>query len=109
MKHSVTVQIAGVRYALKTDEDERWVKAVAAMVDERFRDVQKKTRTPDTQAVAMLTALQIAEELFRERRDTRVNCGKRFAKRVSRCLTSCRAKREYDRRLIVPVCRRVDK
>lgn len=70
MKHSVTVQIAGVRYALKTDEDERWVKAVAALVDERFREIQKKARTPDTQAVAMLTALQIAEELFRERRDS---------------------------------------
>jgi cell division protein ZapA len=68
MKHSVTVQIAGVRYALKTDEDERWVKSVAAFVDERFRELQKKTRTPDTQAVAMLTALQIAEELFGERR-----------------------------------------
>jgi cell division protein ZapA len=70
MKQSVTVQIAGVRYALKTDEDERWVKAVASLVDERFREIQKKARTPDTQAVAMLTALQIAEELFRERRDT---------------------------------------
>ncbi len=68
MKQSVTVQIAGVRYALKTDEDERWVKAVAALVDERFREIQKRARTPDTQAVAMLTALQIAEELFRERR-----------------------------------------
>ena len=70
MKHSVTVQIAGARYALKTDEDDRWVKAVAALVDERFRDIQKKARTPDTQAVAVLTALQIAEELFRERRHT---------------------------------------
>ena len=70
MKQSVAVQIAGVRYALKTDEDERWVKSVAALVDERFREIQKKARTPDTQAVAMLTALQIAEELFRERRDT---------------------------------------
>ena len=70
MKQSVTVQIAGARYALKTDEDERWVKSVAALVDERFRDIQKKARTPDTQAVAVLTALQIAEELFRERRDT---------------------------------------
>jgi len=70
MKQSVTVQIAGVRYALKTDEDERWVKAVAALVDQRFREIQKKARTPDTQAVAVLTALQIAEELFRERRDT---------------------------------------
>jgi cell division protein ZapA len=70
MKQSVTVQIAGVKYALKTDEDERWVKSVAALVDERFREIQKKARTPDTQAVAVLTALQIAEELFRERRDT---------------------------------------
>ena len=70
MKRSVTVQIAGVKYALKTDEDDRWVKAVAAFVDARFRDVQKHTRTIDTQAVAMLTALQIAEELFNERRQS---------------------------------------
>jgi cell division protein ZapA len=70
MKHSVTVQIAGVRYALKTDEDDRWVKAVAGVFAPPLPSVQKKARTPDTQAVAMLTALQIAEELFRERRQT---------------------------------------
>jgi len=67
MKRSVTVQIAGVRYALKTDEDDRWVKSVASFVEEKIRDVQKRARTPDTQAAAVLTALQIAEELFRER------------------------------------------
>ena len=67
MKRSVTVQIAGVRYALKTEEDDRWVKAVAAFVDGKIREVQKHTRTVDTQAVAVLTALQIAEELFSER------------------------------------------
>ena len=71
MKRSVTVQIGGARYALKTDEDDRWVKAVAAFVDGKFRDTQKHTRTVDTQAVAVLTALQIAEELFRERRNGR--------------------------------------
>ena len=67
MKRSVTVQIAGVRYALKTDEDDRWVKSVASFVEEKIRDVQKRSRTPDTQSAAVLTALQIAEELFRER------------------------------------------
>jgi cell division protein ZapA len=67
MKRSVTVQIAGVRYALKTEEDDRWVKSVASFVEEKIRDVQKRARTPDTQAAAVLTALQIAEELFRER------------------------------------------
>jgi cell division protein ZapA len=70
MKRSVSVQIAGVRYALKTDEDERWVKTVAAFVEGKIRDAQKTTRSPDTQAVAVLTALQIAEELFHERRRT---------------------------------------
>jgi len=70
MKRSVTVQIAGVKYALKTDEDDRWVKSVAAYVDSRIRDVQKSSRTPDTQAAAVLTALQIAEELFNVRRQS---------------------------------------
>jgi cell division protein ZapA len=69
VKRSVTVQIAGVRYSLKTDEDDRWVKMLAAYVDGKFRDAQKHARTPDTQSVAVLTALQIAEELFKERRE----------------------------------------
>jgi len=67
MKRSVSVKVAGVTYALKTDEDDRWVKAVATYVDGRIRDAQKQSRTPDTQAVAVLAALQIAEDLFRER------------------------------------------
>ena len=70
MKRSVSVQIAGVKYALKTEEDDRYVKQVAAFVDGKIRDVQKHTRTVDTQAVAVLTALQIAEELFHERRQS---------------------------------------
>ena len=43
---------------------------MAAFVDSKIRDVQKHTRTVDTQAVAVLTALQIAEELFNERRQS---------------------------------------
>jgi cell division protein ZapA len=70
VKRSVSVQIAGVKYSLKTDEDDRWVKSVASFVDAKIRDAQKHTRTVDTQAVAVLTALQIAEELFTERRET---------------------------------------
>jgi cell division protein ZapA len=71
VKRSVSVQIAGVRYSLKTDEDERWVKSIAAFVDGKMREVQKSTRTVDTQSAAVLTALQVAEELFAERRGTR--------------------------------------
>jgi cell division protein ZapA len=67
VKRSITVQIAGARYALKSDDDDRLVKALAAYVDSKMREVQKTARTPDTQALAVLTALQIAEELFAER------------------------------------------
>jgi len=71
VKRAVSVQIAGVKYSLKTDGDERWVKSIAAFVDGKIREAQKHGRTVDTQAVAVLTAMQIAEELFTERRATR--------------------------------------
>ena len=67
MKRSVAVQVAGQRYTLKTDQDDRMVKSLAAYVDAKFRDVQKASHSPDTQAVAILTALQLAEELFQAR------------------------------------------
>ncbi len=41
---------------------------MAAHVDKHLRDVQKQTRAVDTQSLAILTALQITEELWQERR-----------------------------------------
>ena len=70
VKRSVTVQIAGQKYSLKTDDDDRLVRAIAAYVDGKFREIQRVTRNPDTQAVAILTALQAAEDLFRAREET---------------------------------------
>lgn len=67
MKRSVVVEVAGQRYTLRTDDDDRMVRQVATYVDAKFRDVQRTSRSPDTQAVAILTALQVAEELFQTR------------------------------------------
>lgn len=63
------MQVAGQRYTLKTDNDDRLVKSLVAYVEGKFRDVQKASRSPDTQAVAILTALQVAEELFQTRQE----------------------------------------
>lgn len=68
MKSPVQVQIGGQRYTLRSDEDERVVREMAAFVDEHFREVQKATRVADTQSLGILTALLITEELFKERR-----------------------------------------
>jgi cell division protein ZapA len=71
MKRQVAVQIAGQRYVLRSDEgEEETVRELAAYVDARMRDIQRHSRTADTQAVATLAALQIAEELFGERKAT---------------------------------------
>jgi cell division protein ZapA len=70
MKRPVTVHIAGQKYTLRSDADEREVRALAAFVDGRLKDIQKQTRTADTQSLAILAALQIAEELFGEREAT---------------------------------------
>jgi cell division protein ZapA len=67
MKRSITVQIAGQRYTLKSDADEDEVKALAAHVDSRIREIQKAVRGADTQSVAVLAALQVTEDLFKER------------------------------------------
>jgi cell division protein ZapA len=67
MKRSVTVQIAGQRYTLRSDAAEGTVRDIAAFVDKRMKEIQRQTRTADTQSLAILTALQIAEDLFGER------------------------------------------
>ena len=68
MKRAVTVTIAGQRYSLRSDAEDREVRALAEYVDGKIREVQRHTKTPDTASVAVLTALQIAEELFALRR-----------------------------------------
>jgi len=81
VKRSVTVQVAGQRYTLRTDHDDRFVRALVAYVDTKFRDVQKASRSPDTQAVAILTALQVAEELFQSR-DTMADLKKQIREKA---------------------------
>ena len=69
MKRSFAVRIAGQRYPLKSDADEGYVNALASFVDEKIREVQRATKQVATHEVAILAALQIADILFRERRE----------------------------------------
>ncbi len=67
MKRSLSVDIAGQRYALRSDGDDAFVRKIAAEVDARVREIQAGGRGVDTQQVAILAALQFAEALERER------------------------------------------
>ncbi len=68
MKRSVAVTIAGQRLTLKSDAEEAYVQALAGVVDEKMREVQRAAKAASRDAVAMLAALQLADELERERR-----------------------------------------
>jgi cell division protein ZapA (FtsZ GTPase activity inhibitor) len=67
MKRSVTVNVAGQRYTLRTDQDDKTLRAVVSAVDERLRDLQRASKSVDTQQLAVMAALQFAEELVVER------------------------------------------
>jgi cell division protein ZapA len=67
LKRSVPVTIAGQRYTIKSDAEEAYVQSLAELVDERIRQVQRGAKTAGLQSVAVLAALQLADELVRER------------------------------------------
>jgi len=63
-KRSVSVSIAGQKFVLRSDADDRTVQHVALQLDRRIREIHKASRgAADSQQVAILAALQLAEEL----------------------------------------------
>lgn len=66
---SVQVEIFGQLYSIKGREDHEYIRELAAFVDAKMKDVQKGTGTADPHRVAILTALTIADELYRLRKE----------------------------------------
>jgi len=61
----VTVEIHGQRYPIKSTLDSAYVADLAAYVDEKMRLAVKECPSGDTLKVAVLAALNIADEYFR--------------------------------------------
>ena len=61
----IPVEIAGQRYPIRTTLDADYVARLAAYVDERIRAAAASTPTGDAARLAVLAALNIADELFR--------------------------------------------
>jgi cell division protein ZapA len=64
---NVSVQILGQNLVVASDADDDWVRAVARAVDERGREIRARSRTITAVDVAILTALNFADELERLR------------------------------------------
>lgn len=63
----VKVRILGDEYTLRTEASPEHTKAVAEHVDRTIRAILAGSSTMETQKAAILTALQITDDLFRER------------------------------------------
>lgn len=59
----IDLEIAGQRLHIRTDEDESYMKGLAAYVDEQMREVGKgQQRGIASLTIALLAALRIADE-----------------------------------------------
>ena len=63
----VTVEIAGQRYPIRSDLDERYIAELAAYVDQKMRVAVNAAPESDMLGLAILVALNIADDYFRAR------------------------------------------
>jgi cell division protein ZapA len=68
MERTVEIKVFGQTYTVKTDAEEDHIQEVARYVNEKMDEVLKKTRSVSTLNVAILTALNIADDLLREKK-----------------------------------------
>lgn len=64
---TIQVEIFGQTYRLRAEEDPEYVEKLAAYVDEKMREMSRQTSAVDTLKVAVLAALNIADERHRVR------------------------------------------
>jgi cell division protein ZapA len=65
-----TVMILGQEYTVRSEGDPQYVREIAQYVDRRMREVSQASQQVSSTKIAILAALNIADELFRERRQT---------------------------------------
>jgi cell division protein ZapA len=86
MSSPVKVQIFGQTYAIRGQLDERYVQKLAAYVDAKMKAIADSTTTVDTQKMAILAALAIADELHSVQRE-RGEHEELLREQAERCLT----------------------
>jgi cell division protein ZapA len=65
----VQVEIFGQTYSVKAGNDAAYVQKLAAFVDEEMKDVSRASGAVDSLRVAVLAALNLADECFRLRQE----------------------------------------
>jgi cell division protein ZapA len=64
MKKTVSICIRGQRYLVRSEKDERYLNQLAGYVNKRLQEVYEGAKGASSQDLFVLTALNIADELF---------------------------------------------
>jgi len=68
-KRSIAIHIRGKEYRIRSEDDAESLQEIATYVDETIARVEERTGAVDSLDVVMLTALNLARELFQARED----------------------------------------
>lgn len=75
-KNATTVEIFGREYKIRGVADDEYIREVAGYVDKKMREVSTGSSLPSHDRLAILAALNIADELFQSKRhSTKVQAG----------------------------------
>jgi cell division protein ZapA len=85
-KNRVRVNIYGEEYTVRSDGDEGYIREVSGYVDRKMREIADKLSNKSPSRVAILAALNITDEFFREKKkeDTDISA---FTQRASDMIT----------------------
>lgn len=65
--NSIKIKINGTEYAIKSEEAEKHIRRVAGYVDEKMKEISKDVPIKTQHKIAVLAALNIADELYKEK------------------------------------------
>lgn len=67
MKKTIEVHIMGQKFLVRSESDEHYVSRVAEFVNEKVTEISRKTQSIPSLNVAILAAMNIADEYLRMR------------------------------------------
>ena len=69
MKKTTEISIMGQKFMIKSDSNDDYIRRVAEFVDMKINEVMQSTKSVASLNVAILAAMNIADEYFKFRKD----------------------------------------
>ena len=72
MKRTYEVEILGQRFNIKSEESQEHVNRIVSYVSEKMKTISKDAKTMSLHHAAILTLLNVADELFKSKQEVEV-------------------------------------